>query len=118
MPGATTGAVYGVLENLSGETLVLAGVEFSGAGYVTVHRTVQRDGMMRMMPADVTLAPGDSLELRPGGLHIMLMKLAGPLRQGCRYALTLDWGLAKSEHSFVTGGYGQMRKPGRVGEPC
>ena len=117
-PGATTGAVYGVLENHSSEKLTLAGVEFSGAGYVMVHRTVERDGMMRMIHADVMLAPGDSLALRPGDLHMMLMKLARPLRQGCRYRLTLDWGALKSTHSFVTGGYGQIRKPEQAGEPC
>jgi periplasmic copper chaperone A len=38
---------------------------------------------------DIPLAPGATVELRPGGFHIMLIGLTGAMAQGGRVPLTL-----------------------------
>lgn len=118
-PGATTGAVYGTLTNHGDSVLELTDVMFDAAGHAMVHRTVERDGMMRMMHADIQLAPGDSVTLEPGGLHMMLMRLEAPLQQGCQYEVILGWSNeASTSHVFTTGSFGQSKKPELVGQTC
>jgi len=53
--------------------------------------TMMRDGdVMRMRPVEaITIAPGATVELRPGGFHIMMVGLAAPLQQGGGVPLTL-----------------------------
>jgi copper(I)-binding protein len=63
----------------------LVGVESQAARSAEVHETRAEDGIMRMGPADpgdLAVGPGRSLEMRPGGLHIMLMGLQAPLVDG------------------------------------
>lgn len=118
-PGATTGAIYGKLQNGGSEAVSLSSVRFEKAGHVMVHRTVESDGMMRMMHAEVTLEPGASVVLEPGGLHIMLMGLKAPLIPGCIYKVELEWDeSASTSHDFVTGSFGQSTKPERPGQSC
>ena len=63
----------------------LVGVESPVARSAEIHETRAQDGMMRMGPADpedLVVGPGQAVELRPGGLHIMLMGLQVPLEEG------------------------------------
>ena len=124
-PGATTGAIYGWLENVSDEPLHLQSAHFDGAGHVMLHRTLERQGIMRMIHAEIELAPGETVGLAPGGLHIMLMRLAEPLVQSCTYSVMLEWSNgSRTEHSVVTGSFGQSKKPQhqpqhqQKGQPC
>ena len=48
------------------------------------------EGVMRMRPVEaLEIAPGATVTLKPGHLHIMLMGLALPLREGDEFELTL-----------------------------
>ncbi|CAH0290250.1 copper chaperone PCu(A)C [Roseomonas sp. CECT 9278] len=60
------------------------------ARVVELH-TMERDGdVMRMRPVQaIPVAPGQTVELRPGGFHIMLIGLTAPMAQGGRVPLTL-----------------------------
>jgi copper(I)-binding protein len=60
------------------------------ARVVELH-TMERDGdVMRMRPVrDIAVAPGATVELRPGSFHIMLIGLTAPMAQGARVPLTL-----------------------------
>ncbi len=118
-PGATTGAIYGSFSN-KGDTRVRAlGVDFEGAAMAIVHRTVNRDGVMGMDHAEIDIPAGSTVKFEPGDLHIMLMKLDGPLVQGCVYAFTINWeGGARTKHFMRTGGFGQSKRPVVEGQPC
>ncbi|HWT08816.1 MAG TPA: copper chaperone PCu(A)C [Roseomonas sp.] len=63
----------------------------SPAARVVELHTMVRDGdVMRMRPVqDIPIAPGQTVELRPGGFHIMLIGLTAPMAQGSRVPLTL-----------------------------
>ncbi len=53
--------------------------------------TMEMDGsVMRMRPVDSVAVPaGQTVELKPGGMHIMFMGLAQPLKSGSSFPLTL-----------------------------
>jgi copper(I)-binding protein len=61
----------------------LIGGEFARAGRVEVHETTEEGGVARMRRVNgLTIAPGASVELRPGGLHMMFMELTGGVSAG------------------------------------
>jgi copper(I)-binding protein len=79
-PSAHMTAAYGVLRNGTNAPLTLVAFSSPAFGDVSLHRTVQVDGMARMREVEsLTLQPGEAAELEPGGLHLMLMMPAGPL---------------------------------------
>ena len=52
-------------------------------------------GMMGMQPvARLEIPAGGTVELKPGGYHIMLMGLARPLKEGDEIELTLSFAKA------------------------
>ena len=61
---------------------------------VEAHAMQEVDGVMRMRPLALELAAGATLELAPGGNHLMLMQPQAPLPEGARATLefTLDDG--------------------------
>jgi copper(I)-binding protein len=60
------------------------------ARVVELHTHIREGDVMRMRPvADIPIPPGQTVHLRPGGLHIMLIGLTEPLRQGATVPLTL-----------------------------
>lgn len=68
----------------------LIALSSSQAGMAEVHRTEMTDGVMKMKPAGPLEVPaGGRLELKPGGLHVMLMKLTEPLVKGETLSLEL-----------------------------
>ena len=60
------------------------------ARHVELH-TMEMDGnVMRMRPVESVAVPaGQTVELKPGGLHVMFMGLAQPLKGGSSFPLTL-----------------------------
>jgi copper(I)-binding protein len=46
---------------------------------------------MRPLADGVEIAPGETVTLKPGGLHIMLMKLTGPIKKGDAVPITLTF---------------------------
>lgn len=69
-PPGSPRVAYGSLSNRSAAPLVVDGAATRGA---ELHATVTRDGVTGMQPRDrLTLAPGATVVLAPGGLHLML----------------------------------------------
>ena len=114
-PGASSAAIYGLFENNSSHEMRVAEIRFTGARHAMIHRTVEDEGMARMVHGEILVPPGERYELKPGGLHIMLMGVSFPLLQGCLYKFQILWENGDStNHEFVTGGYGQMVFPADV----
>lgn len=60
------------------------------ARVVELHTHVRDGDVMRMRPVqDIPVGAGETVQLRPGGFHIMLIGLNAPLQQGTRVPLTL-----------------------------
>ena len=69
----------------------LVAVKSPGAGTVEVHEMSTDGGVMKMraMPGGLELPAGRSVELKPGGYHIMLMDLKAQVKEGDRVPMTL-----------------------------
>jgi hypothetical protein len=60
------------------------------ARVVELHTHIREGEVMRMRPVpDIPVPAGQTVELRPGGLHVMLIGLTAPLQQGSRVPLML-----------------------------
>ena len=60
------------------------------AGVVEIHEMAMDKGIMRMRPvAGVELPAGRTVELKPGGYHVMLMDLKRQLKEGESVPITL-----------------------------
>lgn len=83
---------FGTIENTTDEDIIVESADYEGAGTVQLHETVEQDGkmMMQEMTHDFVIPAGGSYELKPGGDHIMLMKLEGPLEAGDLITITLN----------------------------
>ncbi|GAB5470876.1 MAG: copper chaperone PCu(A)C [Rhodospirillales bacterium] len=89
---APNGAAYMTLTN-AGETAdFLTGASGDVAERIELHTHNMVDGVMQMRPVEkMQVAPGEPTVLRPGGLHIMLIGLKAPLKQGEMVPLTLTF---------------------------
>ncbi len=91
--GARTGAVYfRALRNAGREADRLIGARTSVAASVEIHRTtIDGNDVMKMRPLEaLDLPPGASPNLRHGGdLHLMLVDLKTPLKEGERFPVWL-----------------------------
>lgn len=83
------GAVYLTLTG-KGEGDRLTGVRSPLSGTAEIHETIMDQGVMKMREVPgLAVAPGATVTLAPGGLHIMLMALKQPLTEGQTVSLTL-----------------------------
>jgi copper(I)-binding protein len=87
-----TGAVYVTLRNGGSSPDVLLGATSDAAEHVELHETIRDGDVMRMRPvAKLEIPAGAALEMKPGGLHIMLINLKRELRPGDRVPVTLTF---------------------------
>lgn len=85
-----TSAAYLTIGNRTGEDDTLLEARSPVAGRVEIHDMTMEDMVMRMRRLDnLPVAAGESVQLAPGGKHIMLIGLSGPLEEGATVPLTL-----------------------------
>ncbi len=97
-PGRLNGVTAVYLDLLNGSSVPDTLVQLSSpvAGLVELHETFDRgEGMMGMRQVEVPVFPERGVtEMKPGGLHIMLMQLNQPLNEGEVVSVTLQFALA------------------------
>ena len=93
MEGAKgNGAVYAKLLNAGAQADALLGAATDAAGSVEVHESYRSMGMMMMRPVSkIAMAPGEKVELKPGGYHLMLLDLRRELKPGETVRVTLEF---------------------------
>ncbi|MEO0576940.1 MAG: copper chaperone PCu(A)C [Pseudomonadota bacterium] len=75
MPNATMTAGYLAMTNTTQSTLRVVGVTSPQFARVEIHETTLVDGTMRMRPvAYLDITAGDTLVLKPGAQHLMLIE--------------------------------------------
>ncbi|WP_207868436.1 copper chaperone PCu(A)C [Brevundimonas goettingensis] len=89
--GAQAGACYLTIKSSHENTMT--GVATPLAANAMVHDMSMANGMMNMseMAGGLPLKGGEKVELKPGGKHLMLMGLTGPLVEGSAVPLTLTF---------------------------
>lgn len=99
VPGQTSSAAYFMIRNTGGADKLLAIT--SPSGDASLHSTSMQAGVMRMRPlAELELPANSTVELKPGGTHIMLTGLKAPLTAGS--TIELDLKMEKSGERHVT----------------
>lgn len=90
--GAKVGAGYVTIRNSGSAADTLVSVETPSAGRGEVHDMTMEDGVMRMRRLDgLEIPAGGSVELKPGGKHLMFMNLKERLVEGGSVPLTLKF---------------------------
>jgi copper(I)-binding protein len=83
-------AVYMVLENASSMPRSVVSVSTQDAERAELHEVRMEGGMMTMMPTKEIAVPAKgSVELKPGGFHVMLFTLKKPLKPGDQVNIVL-----------------------------
>lgn len=90
-PGQTVTAAYGTVTNTSPTAITLVGASTGAAGSAELHNTVQRDGRASMQRVtSLVINPGETVNLSPGGLHLMILGLEQMPAEGSTLELCLD----------------------------
>ena len=88
-PNSDVGAFYVSLANRGGND-VLIGADAEVCGSTALHDTVFEDNMMEMRHIDeVEVGSGESLEMVPGGVHVMCLDMDTTLVEGAEVTVTL-----------------------------
>lgn len=91
VPGQPAGGGFLKLEN-KGDADRLLSVSAGVAGSVELHMMSMDGDVMRMRQVDsIALPAGKTVELKPGGLHIMFMGLKAPLKAGESFPMKLKF---------------------------
>lgn len=91
-PQAKAGAAFLTL-NIDAGTDKLVSASSPVADKAELHAHLMEGGVARMRPVEggIPVTAGMPTELKPGGLHIMLIGLKAPLKQGDSFPLTLKF---------------------------
>jgi len=91
-PGAMPMAAgYGKIRNDCRTAVVVVGAGSKAFGDVSLHETTLVEGISRMREVErLPIAAGATVELKPGGLHLMLMQPEVPLAKGGQVPLRLS----------------------------
>ncbi len=87
---AKNGAAFLTITNKGGaDRLLAASTDVSTKTELHTH-TMDAEGVARMRQVEhIDVPAGETVMLQPGGLHVMLMGLKAPLKQGDSFPLTL-----------------------------
>lgn len=105
LPGKTLSAGYFSIRNTGTNPIALLAVTSPQFDSVELHAHQMTDGMMQMVEVDkIAVAPGQSVHLQPGGLHLMLFGPTQPVQLGQQVPLQLRWsdGTMQSVSANVT----------------
>ncbi len=91
-PGAAQSAAFLTL-TAAASPAALTGAASPAAASVELHTHTKVDGVMQMRQVpEIPLPAGQPVVLQPGGLHLMLIGLTGPLAEGASVPFTLRFG--------------------------
>lgn len=112
--GARIAAAYMTITNRGQVSDRLIGGSTSVASRFEIHSMVTEDGVAKMRPVvgGLEVKAGETVSLKPGSFHIMLIGLDKPLEQGARITGTLVFERAgKLDVEFAVASIGQATPP-------
>ena len=82
--GASVGGGYMKITNTGSAPDRLVGGSTDVAGRFEIHEMSMDNGVMKMRPlaSGIEIKPGQTVEFKPGGYHVMFVGLKKPLAQG------------------------------------
>ena len=97
-PPVPVRAGYLTLKNYGSNPISIKSVRSDSFAQIEIHRSTEVDGMMSMEPVpQLTIEAGSSVQLVPGGLHLMMLQPTEPGKPGdiIRITVVLDNGSEK-----------------------
>jgi len=89
-PVADTAAGYMTIKNSGDKDVELTGIKTAIATDPEFHSMEMHDGMMHMQKMEKVIIPaGSGITFNPGGNHLMLIGLTGPLKAGSHVMMSL-----------------------------
>lgn len=85
--GEIMSGAFMTISNQTDKDMQLVGARSDVAQMVEIHQVV--DGVMSKIDGGLTIAAGQSVELQPGGNHVMLMGLTRNIMTGSEVPITL-----------------------------
>lgn len=84
-------AAYLTIKNSSEEDELLS-ASTDIAEVVELHKTSMEDDVMKMEPVEsIGIPANEEVELKPGGLHVMLKKIKEEIKEGDTFGLSLEF---------------------------
>ncbi|MEO6986480.1 MAG: copper chaperone PCu(A)C, partial [Paralcaligenes sp.] len=98
-PQQTMGAGYMAIKNTGAADDALLSITTTAADMAELHQTVT-DGSMTKMEAvgKLSIPKGQTVQISPGGYHIMFMHIKAPFKQGDKIPATLTFAKAGEVH--------------------
>ncbi len=91
-PGQPNSAAFMMLKNRDAQAHAVVNASSDVAKVVELHTHIHEGGMMKMRRIDKIDVPANGMaELKPGGLHVMLIGLKRELAPGQKVAVTLEY---------------------------
>ena len=92
-PKAKGGGAFVSITNNGSEDARLTGAASDYAMRTEIHQMSMNDGVMQMRKADdgVVIPAGETVELKPGGYHVMFMGLKQPFKMDEELKVTLEF---------------------------
>ena len=92
MPGMPSSAAYMTIRNDGPNRVQILSISSPVAKKTEIHTVVMSDGMMKMQQVDkLSIEPGEGLELKPGGYHVMLMGLKKTIEPTTQVPITMSF---------------------------
>ena len=107
--GASVGGGYMTITNTGKAADRLTGGSTTVSSKFELHEMSMDNGVMKMRPlaSGLEIKPGQTVELKPGGHHIMLVGMKEQLKAGDHFKATLDFAKAgKVDVDFIVEGLG------------
>lgn len=91
LPGQPVGGGYVTIKNTGDSDDKLIGVESSSAGRAEIHEMAMVNDVMKMRKLDdgIVIPAAQTVELKPGGLHMMFFDVKKPFAEGDKVPVTL-----------------------------
>ena len=90
--GADDGAAYMTVANTGTKAARLSCLSSDASAKCQIHEMSMTGGVMKMRPVEggLLIKPGQTVTLKPGGFHVMLVDLKAPLQQGKTVEATMQ----------------------------
>ncbi len=93
LPGQKAGGGYLTIANHGNAADRLVAATSPAAGKVEIHTMSMKGEVMEMRPVEggLEIPAGETVELKPGGLHVMFLNVKEPFKEGASVPVTLDF---------------------------
>ncbi len=96
-------AGYMTIHNAQSHTVSIISIRSDAFASVEIHRTFEQDGMMRMEAVPrLKIEPDSSVQLAPGGLHLMMMNPTEPTKPGDTVVIVIEFDDGSTQNLHMT----------------